>query len=143
MCVRQSGDGAAKPAKRRSVTRQRLVAAGPVEPGDGVVLRVGVVVALLSTAEFIACGQHDGAARGKQRCKQRALVVEARLGDRRTVRPTLGAIVPGQIVVVAVAVLLAIGRILLALIGDDVGQRYAVMGGDEIDRAAGWLAGLA
>ena len=46
----------------------------PVEPGDFVVLRIGVVVALLGPPELITRRQHDGAARGEKRGKKRALI---------------------------------------------------------------------
>ena len=46
----------------------------------------------------------------------------------------LDAAVPGAVVVGAVAVVLAVGLVVLVVVGDEVAQREAVMGGDEVDR---------
>ena len=115
------------------------VAALPVEPGDRIVLRIGVVVAVLGAAEFVAGGEHDAAARGKQRRQHGAAIAPACFDDRRIGALALDAVVPRQVLVVAVAILLAIRLIVLALVAGQVGKRQAVMRGDEIDRARGLL----
>ena len=56
----------------------------------------------------------------------------ARLVDGGVAGFPFGAIVPGVIVVQSVAVPLAIRLIVLLRIGDDVGEREAVMAGDEM-----------
>jgi hypothetical protein len=45
----------------------------------------------------------------------------------------LGAAIPGEVVVGAVAVVLAVGLVVLAVVGDEIGEREAVVGGDEVD----------
>ena len=104
--------------------RQRLdmrlqieVAALPVEPGHLVVLRIGVVVAVLGAAELVAGRQHD-------RCRARQTASTAARGGRAVRRVddrgiggvALDAVVPRQVLVVAVAVVLAIGLVVLALV---------------------------
>ena len=54
----------------RRETDQVLVGALPVQPADGVVLVVGVVVALLGAAHLIAGSQHRRALRQQQRGQQ-------------------------------------------------------------------------
>ena len=111
------------------------VAARPVQPGQIIVLRIGIVVAFLRAPELVARRQHDRAARRKQR-RQKARASRCALADDFGIgRLAFDAIVPGQILVVAVTVVLAIGLVVLALIAKQVGQRDAVMRGDEIDAA--------
>jgi hypothetical protein len=50
---------------------KRRIGALPVEPGEGIVLAIGIVVAALATPGFIAHHQHRRTARGKQRRHQR------------------------------------------------------------------------
>ena len=113
----------------------------PVEPSDGVVLAVGVVIATLRLAEFGAGPEHRRAARQRQRGEEVALVPRAGGQDGGIPRRPLGAVVPGQVLVAAVAVALAVGFVVLAVIGDDVGQGEAVVRGDEVDRARGVALG--
>ena len=46
----------------------------------------------------------------------------------------LDAVVPGPVVVGPVAVALLVGLVVLLVVGDEVAQREAVVGGDEVDR---------
>ena len=46
----------------------------------------------------------------------------------------LDAAVPGAVVVGAVLVVLEVGLVVLLVVGDEVAQREAVVGGDEVDR---------
>jgi hypothetical protein len=47
---------------------------------------------------------------------------------------TLGAAVPTDVVVVTVAVVLAVGTLCLLVERDEIGEREAVVAGDEVDR---------
>ena len=66
--------GAAELREPRDEIDQRRIGIRPVEPGRLVVLGIGIVVAPLRAAEFIAGGQHRRAARQEQRGQQRALI---------------------------------------------------------------------
>ena len=59
--------GAAELRQLRDEIDQRAIGIGPVEPGGLVVLGIGIVVALLGAAEFVAGRQHGRAAREEQR----------------------------------------------------------------------------
>src|SRR5213078_2680384 len=48
-----------------------------------------------------------------------------------------GAAVPGPVVVGAVPVVLAVGLVVLVVVGDQVGQGEPVVAGDEVDRGDG------
>ena len=108
---------------------------------DLVVLAVGVVVAALRAAHLVARGDHR-ACRPPARSVANRLRIERRrsgtMSTRGRVRAdrALDAVVPGPVVVAAVAVLLAVGRVVLVLVGDQVGEREAVVRGDVVDRRA-------
>ena len=77
--------------------------------------------------------QHRRSARGEQQREQIAHVARARRLDRGIVARALDAVVPGLIVVRAVAIVLAVGLVVLARVGDEIGEREAVVRDDEID----------
>src|SRR5690606_8501033 len=102
----------------------------PVVPGDLVVLGVGVVVAGLRLRELVAAEEHGDALREEQRAREGALEALA-AGEHLGVvaRPLLAA-VDGVVGLVAVAVVLAVGLVVLLLVGDEVLERKPVVGRD-------------
>ena len=76
----------------------------PVDPGDLVVLDVGVVVAALGAAALVAGGDHRRAVRQAQRGHQVGRLRRRRAVDLGVVGLALDAEVPGAVVVGAVAV---------------------------------------
>src|SRR5690606_25652198 len=105
----------------------------PVVPVDLVVLAVGVVVAALRLAQLVAAEEHGDALREEQRAHERALEAVAAGEDALVVRRPLDAAVGREVGLVAVAVVLAVGLVVLLLVGDEVLQREPVVGGDEVD----------
>ena len=105
----------------------------PVDPGQLVVLAVGVVVAALRAADLVARHQHRHALRQQQRGDEIALLAGAQRAHLRIVGGSFHAAVPRQVVVVAVAVVLQVGLVVLAVVADQVLQREAVVAGDEVD----------
>jgi hypothetical protein len=116
---------------------ERLVRRRPIDPGERVVLRVAVVVAALRAAQLIAHPEHGSAARAQECGEQVANVAPARGDDRGIVRRSLDAVVPRVVDVAAVAVAFAVRLVVLGRVGDDIGEREAVVRGDEIDRSRG------
>ena len=106
-----------------------------------IVLAVGVVVALLGAAEFVAA-QQQRHPEGEQQGGQHGAALAGPQGDDVGVvgRP-LGAAVPRPVVVGAVAVVLAVGLVVLGVVGDQVGQGEPVVHGDQVDRRGGPPAG--
>ena len=106
----------------------------PVDPGDLVVLRIGIVVALLGAAELVALlDQRAGRARNSvassaRTSRRRASMI---VGVRRS---AFDAAVPGRVVVVPVAVAPRHSPRCACLVGDEIGEREAVMHGEEVDR---------
>ena len=111
-----------------------LVGEVPVVPGDLGVLAPGVVVAALRAAELVAAEQHRRAVRQEQRRQEVADLAQPQRDDLGVVRRPLDAAVPRAVVVGAVAVVLAVGLVVLGVVRDHVAQREAVVGGDEVDR---------
>src|SRR6202022_4511511 len=71
--------------------------------------------------------------------QERALAARAQLLDARILGLPFDATVPRVVVVGAVLVVLAVGLVVLVVVGDQVAQGEAIVGGDEVD-AAGWSA---
>ena len=106
----------------------------PVEPGDLVVLAPGVVAAALRAAHLVAAEQHRRALGEDQRGEEVAALALAGGHDGGVVGRPLDAHVPGAVVVRPVLVVLEVGLVVLLVVGDEVVEREAVVGGDEVDR---------
>ena len=127
----------AQPDELADVVEQGLVlfrAHRPVHPGDLVVLAVGVVVASLGAPDLVAGQQHRDALRQQQRGEEVALLPRPQREHRLVVGRALDAAVPGPVVVAAVPAVLAVGLVVLVVVGDKVLQGEAVVAGDEVDR---------
>ena len=110
------------------------VVGAPVDPGDLVVLAVGVVVAALGAAALVAGGDHRHAVGQAERRHQVRGLPPAQRDDLRVVGLALDAVVPRPVVVGAVAVVLAVGLVVLLVVADQVAQGEAVVRGHEVDR---------
>ncbi len=138
---RTSAAGAAPGARGAAPARlghlvdvQPGVVGPPVEPGDLVVLAVGVVVAALGAAALVAGGDHRHAVGQQSVAIRLAALAAAQREDLRVVGLALDPVVPGPVVVGAVAVVLAVGLVVLGLVADQVAHGEAVVRGDEVDR---------
>ena len=106
----------------------------PVHPRQVVVLAVAVVVAPLGAPQLVARHQH-GHPLGQEQGGQEVALLAAAEGEHvGIVGVALDAAVPRPVVVGAVAVVLAVGLVVLAVVGDQVAQGEPVVGGDEVDR---------
>src|ERR1700733_12690953 len=113
---------------------QLLVYVLPVQPRSFVVLAIGIVVAMLSPAEFVAGKQHRNAKRQEQRRDKIALLTRTQnVYGFAIAGRTLDAAVPGSIVGFAVAILFAVFFVVPIVVTNQVIQREAVMGGQKID----------
>ena len=139
---RRRADAAPGAARRSASSRahqaEHVLGLGgrrPVEPRGRVVLAVGVVVAALGTPALVAGHQHRRAGRQQQRrragCAPAAAAASSTSGGRRV---ALDPAVVRAVVVGAVAVVLAVGLVVLVLVGDQVAHGEAVVRGDEVDR---------
>ena len=106
----------------------------PVDPRDLVVLHVGVVVAALGPSALVTGRDHRDAGGQAERHHQVRGDATPQGDDLRVVRLALDPEVLGAVVVAPVAVVLAVGAVVLAHVGDRVAHREAVMGGHEVHR---------
>ena len=102
-----------------------------------VVVAVGVVVAALRAQHLVAAEQHRRAGGEDQLADEVLRALPAEAIDRRIVGLALGAGVPRQVVVGAVAVVLAVGVVVLLVVADEIPQREAVVARDEVDGVVG------
>src|SRR5262249_50746761 len=126
-----------QPDQRADVVVQRLVLLGPdgpVHPGHLVVLAVGVVVAALGAAHLVAGQQHRDALRQQPRGQEAALLPGPQREDGLVLGGAFGTAVPGPVVVGPVPAVLAVGLVVLVVVGDQVGQGEPVVAGDEVNR---------
>ncbi len=125
--------------------QQRLVVRGeiPVDPGDLVVLGVGVVVPVLRPVDLVAVRQHRHALRQHHCRDQVALGTGADGVDIRVVGFAFDAEVARLVVVVPVVVVLAVGLVVLVFVADKVAQGESIVRHDEVDAGARSAARLA
>src|SRR5882724_8863188 len=112
----------------------------PIDPGNLVVLAVGVVVAALRAPEFVAGLQHGHALRKEQRRQYVAQLPLSQLDDGGIVRKALDSAIPAQIVVVTIGVGIEIGFVMSLTVGNQIAEREAVMCRRKIDAGGGLAA---
>ena len=106
----------------------------PVDPRGLVVLVVGVVVAALGPAELVAHRDHRHPVRHRQQAPRVAQLAAAQrhhlVGHAVVALPPA---VPRAVVAGAVGAALAVGLVVLAVVGDEVVQREPVVARQEVD----------
>src|ERR1700724_2178521 len=112
----------------------------PVDPADLVVLAVGVVVAGLRVADFVAGQKQRQALRQQQTGKLVLPKLTARRCYRRVVGRAFMAAIGAVVLVRAVAIAFAIGLVVFFIVAEQILEREAVMHGDVIDAGAGRAA---
>src|SRR3546814_4806413 len=100
-----------------------------------VVLAVGVAVAALGAAGFVAHDDHRRALRQQQGGHDSASQPVAQVEDLRVFGRAFLAAIPGTVFVVAVLVVLAVGLVVLLVVGIEVCESEPVMCGDEVLRS--------
>ena len=141
-CGRELGKIAAQPGQFADQRGVIVFAAGlrPIHPANLVILAIGVVVAVLAVADLVARQQQRYALREEQACELITLSPPAHRENRRIVGYTFHAAIGAQIIVRSIAIVFAVGQIVLVLVADQVFEREAVVHGDVIDAAAGAAA---
>src|SRR5690606_2607460 len=141
-----AAEGGVRPAERdgradEAEERRLPLVEVPGVPVDLVVLGVGVVVALLRLRKLVAAEEHGDALREEQRPDEGALAPLTATEHVGVVARPLRAAVDGIVGLVAVAVVLSVGLVVLLLVGDEVLEREPVVCGDEVDGGEGAAAG--
>ena len=91
---------------------------------------------VLRAAALVAGQQHRRALREQKRRQEITRLLGPQRDDRGIVAGTFDAAVPAQIRVASVAVVFAVGLVVFAVVTDQVAQREAVVGRDEVERGA-------
>src|SRR5260370_181847 len=94
----------------------------PVEPGNLVVLTIGIVVAALCPPDLIACQQHRHAERQKKGGQQVALLAVAQGDDLRISGRPLPTVIAAIVGISPVAVGLAISLVVLLAVANKIRQ---------------------
>ena len=105
----------------------------PVEPCYLVVLTIGVVVALLRIAHLVARQYHRYALANHEHSKGVLHLPMAQGVDFGVIALAFAATVPAVILVLAVAVFLAVGLVVLFVVRHEIHERKAVVSRDEVD----------
>ena len=103
-----------QPGEHPDEVDQFVVDVLPVDPGERVVLAVGVVVALLGVAKLIPAEDHRHAEAGEERGEEVALLPGAQRQDVLVVGRAFDAAVPGAVVVVPA--FFAVGVVVLLVV---------------------------
>src|SRR5205085_1401071 len=98
-----------------------------------------VVVALLRAQELVAGQQHRHALREEEGGNQVARLSLAQGEHLGIVGRALGAAIPAAVLIEAVAIVFAVGFVVLLVVGNEIEQGEAVVAGDEVDGMA-WMA---
>src|SRR5216684_3757268 len=108
----------------------------PADPADFVVLAIGIVVAGLRVADFVA-GQNQRQALRQQQTRK---LVFTKLTAQRIYCGVVGrafmAAIGAVILAGAVAIVFAVGLVVLFVVAEQIRQRKAVMHGDVVDAGA-------
>ncbi len=109
----------------------------PIDPGNVVVLAPSVVIPFLGAEKLIA-GQEHGNTLADQKGGDQIADLPAAPGQNRWVlRLAFNAAVPGVVEIGTVAVILAVGPVVLLVVADQIVEGEAVVAGDEVDGMAG------
>src|SRR6185437_561399 len=102
------------------------------EPRGFVVLRVSIVVATLRMAKLVAREQHRRAL-GQQHGREKVTLLSfAQRPNLRIIGRAFGAVIPGMVVRMPVAIVLAVGFVVFVVVRDKIVEVEAVMRRDEI-----------
>src|ERR1700704_2577134 len=110
---------------------------GPIAPSDGIVLAVGIVVAVLAVADFVSRQEQRHTLRQHEARQQIAAHLTSHLHDIGIVGRAFDAAIRAVIFIGAVTVVLAVRLIVLALIADQIGKSEPIVDRDVVDARAG------
>src|SRR5215469_13908562 len=100
---------------------------GPVEPANFIVLTIGIVVAVLGSPALVAHQKHWKAKRENRDSQEILDLAIPQFLNGRVVARALDTAVPTPIVIGAIAVILAVGLVVLIVVRSQVVQRESVV----------------
>ena len=99
----------------------------PSHPGNGIVLTIRIVVAHLGMGELVSGNQHRRAKRQKQRCQHGAGTVIAVVPNGTVCGFAFLTGIPAPVGIRAVAVVFAVGLVMLMIVTDQITQAKTIM----------------
>src|SRR5215831_5670289 len=122
----------------KAVETRVLVDQRPIEPGYFVILTEAVIVPALGAAHLVSHQQHRHAGRQQGHSQEVLDLAVAQALDLRVSRWALDAAVPAEIVVRSVAVPLSVLLVVLAVVGNQIIEREAIVAGNKVDALLGF-----
>src|SRR5215469_415811 len=126
-----------KPPQRRA-----FILGAPIDPADLVVLAIGVIVALLRPTKLVAGEQHWCSLRQQQGGEEIPHLASPQRAHLFVLGRALDSTIPRTVVGVPIPIFLAVRLVVTIVVGDEVIEREAVMGGDEVDAGPGLAAAV-
>ena len=111
-----------------------LLPVSPVQPGNLVILTVGIVIAKLGIQEFIPRNEHGRSTAAHQASKGILCKLVRELQHIFIFGIALYATVPASVVIGPVRIVPAVILIMLLIIGIEITKGKTVMAGDKINR---------
>src|ERR1043166_2781353 len=116
-----------------------MVCLFPIHPGKSVVLTICVIVTELSTPNLVSPKHHRNTLRQHKGRQQVSALTMPEAIYRAIPRHSLGAAIPGTIVVLSIPIRLAIAFVMFFIVGHQVGQSESIVAGNEINTGR-WTA---
>ena len=91
----------------------------------------------MGSAPFVPRGDHRDALGKEQGGEEIPALLQTQLPDLRIVAWAFHAVIPGVIVIVAVAVFFAVRFVMFVVVADEIVQGESVVGRDEVDARIG------
>ena len=113
----------------------------PIEPGNRRILTISVIVSVLGLPEFITGQEHRHPLRKKQRGQKIPLLPRTHGANAGIIGRALHATIPTLVVVRPIAVLLAVGFVMLVIVTDQVPQGETIVRGHEV-QARAWTTAI-
>src|SRR5204862_551402 len=114
-----------------------LLVTMPVEPTTLVVLAISTVIPALGSPQLVSAAKHRHPLREKQSRQEIPALPIAQSIDLRIFGWSFHPAIPRQIIVVAVAIIVAVQLVVFFVVADQLTQRESVMGDDEVDAGIG------
>ena len=110
-----------------------LVGDIPIQPGEFIVLTIGIVIALLRMADVVSGQNHRHTGGQEQGGDKVSFLLRTQRVDRRIIRRSFGPAIPAIIVVGAILIVFPIRFVIFVVVAHEIVERKSVVTGDEVD----------
>lgn len=109
----------------------------PGDPVEFVVLAIGVVVSLLGSSSLIASEEKGDTLRKNQGGQEISDLAGSQFPDVGIVGGTFDAVIPGQVVRVAISVAFPVRQVVFLVVTDEIVEGESIVRGDEVHTGCG------